>query len=261
MPLAILATRYSGSYELLARRVRDPAGSRARGAGDRPGRGALRHDDMRLAGRRARAARLGRALGSSASRWRDGTGGARGVRPPDVPRRARSRATEAAAARLGRSCSRSARACARRASGRTSASRSWRRGRRSARSTCATSRRSGSTSFPGTRTRRASSRSYADCARPRRPPVRRGVQLALRRRRGGGRAAPRRAPPSGVSGARATPRVGHRRDRARRDPRRDGARDRRVAASVATRTRRSRGSTTSTPRATASKARRRRGSR
>jgi hypothetical protein len=64
MPLAIIATRYSESYELLDAGFAIPVavvlGALAIGLG----RGALRHDDMRLgrAGGRA-AARLGRALG------------------------------------------------------------------------------------------------------------------------------------------------------------------------------------------------------
>ena len=64
MPLAILATRYSESYDLLHAGFAIPVavvlGALAIGLG----RGALRHDDMRLghAGGRA-AARLGRALG------------------------------------------------------------------------------------------------------------------------------------------------------------------------------------------------------
>jgi hypothetical protein len=64
MPLAILATRYSASYELLQAGFAIPVavvlGALAIGLA----RGALRHDDMRLgrAGGR-RAARLGRALG------------------------------------------------------------------------------------------------------------------------------------------------------------------------------------------------------
>jgi hypothetical protein len=64
MPVAILATRYSESYDLLHAGFAIPVavilGALAIGLG----RGALRHDDMRLgrAGGRA-AARLGRALG------------------------------------------------------------------------------------------------------------------------------------------------------------------------------------------------------
>ena len=64
MPVAILATRYSESYELLHAGFAIPVavilGALAIGLGRR----ALRHDDMRLgrAGGRA-AARLGRALG------------------------------------------------------------------------------------------------------------------------------------------------------------------------------------------------------
>jgi hypothetical protein len=64
MPLAILATRYSGSYELLHAGFAIPV-ALALGAGAIGlARGALRHDDMRLgrAGGR-RVARLGRALG------------------------------------------------------------------------------------------------------------------------------------------------------------------------------------------------------
>jgi hypothetical protein len=64
MPVAILATRYSGSYELLHAGFAIPV-ALALGAGAIGlGRGALRHDDMRLgrAGGR-RVARLGRVFG------------------------------------------------------------------------------------------------------------------------------------------------------------------------------------------------------
>ena len=64
MPVAILATRYSSSYELLHAGFAIPVGV-ARGIlAIWLARGALRHDDARLgrAGGR-RAARLGRALG------------------------------------------------------------------------------------------------------------------------------------------------------------------------------------------------------
>ena len=64
MPLAILATRYSGSYELLHAGFAIPLAVVLGGLAIGLGRGALRHDDMRLgrAGGRG-AARLGRALG------------------------------------------------------------------------------------------------------------------------------------------------------------------------------------------------------
>lgn len=64
MPVAILATRYSGSYELLHAGFAIPLAVVLGGLAIGLARGALRHDDMRLgrAGGR-RAARLGRALG------------------------------------------------------------------------------------------------------------------------------------------------------------------------------------------------------
>jgi len=64
MPLAILATRYSGSYELLHAGVAIPVAVLLGGVAIGLARGALRLDDMRLgrAGGR-RTARLGRALG------------------------------------------------------------------------------------------------------------------------------------------------------------------------------------------------------
>jgi hypothetical protein len=64
MPLAILATRYSGSYELLHAGVAIPVAVVLGAAAIGLARGALRVDDMRLgrAGGR-RTARLGRALG------------------------------------------------------------------------------------------------------------------------------------------------------------------------------------------------------
>lgn len=64
MPLAILATRYSGSYELLHAGVAIPVALLLGAFAIGLARGALRFDDMRLgrAGGR-RAARLGRALG------------------------------------------------------------------------------------------------------------------------------------------------------------------------------------------------------
>jgi len=64
MPLAILATRYSGSYELLHAGLAIPLAVAFGAVAIGLGRGALRLDDMRLgrAGGR-RAARLGRALG------------------------------------------------------------------------------------------------------------------------------------------------------------------------------------------------------
>ena len=64
MPLAILATRYSGSYELLHAGVAIPVAAVLGAVAIGLARGALRLDDMRLgrAGGR-RTARLGRALG------------------------------------------------------------------------------------------------------------------------------------------------------------------------------------------------------
>lgn len=64
MPLAILATRYSGSYELLHAGVAIPVAVVLGVGAIGLARGALRVDDMRLgrAGGR-RTARLGRALG------------------------------------------------------------------------------------------------------------------------------------------------------------------------------------------------------
>jgi hypothetical protein len=64
MPLAILATRYSGSYELLHAGVAIPVAVVLGAGAIGLARGALRVDDMRLgrAGGR-RTARLGRALG------------------------------------------------------------------------------------------------------------------------------------------------------------------------------------------------------
>jgi hypothetical protein len=64
MPLAILATRYSGSYELLHAGVAIPVAVVLGAVAIGLARGALRVDDMRLgrAGGR-RTARLGRALG------------------------------------------------------------------------------------------------------------------------------------------------------------------------------------------------------
>ena len=64
MPLAILATRYSGSYELLHAGFAIPVAVVLGALAIVLARGALRHDDMRLgrAGGR-RAARIGRALG------------------------------------------------------------------------------------------------------------------------------------------------------------------------------------------------------
>lgn len=64
MPLAILATRYSGSYELLHAGVAIPLAVVLGAVAIGLARGALRVDDMRLgrAGGR-RTARLGRALG------------------------------------------------------------------------------------------------------------------------------------------------------------------------------------------------------
>jgi hypothetical protein len=64
MPVAILATRYSGSYELLHAGFAIPVAVVLGGVAIGLSRGALRHDDMRLgrAGGR-RTARLGRALG------------------------------------------------------------------------------------------------------------------------------------------------------------------------------------------------------
>ncbi len=64
MPLAILATRYSGSYDLLHAAFAIPIAVLLGAAAIGFARGALRHDDLRLerAGGRG-AARLGRALG------------------------------------------------------------------------------------------------------------------------------------------------------------------------------------------------------
>ena len=64
MPVAIVATRYSSSYDLRARRVRDPRRDSPWRAHRRSRAGALRHDDLRLeqAGGRG-TARIGRALG------------------------------------------------------------------------------------------------------------------------------------------------------------------------------------------------------
>jgi hypothetical protein len=64
MPVAILATRYSESYELLHAGFAIPLAVALGVLAIWLGRGALRHDDARLgrAGGR-RAARLGRALG------------------------------------------------------------------------------------------------------------------------------------------------------------------------------------------------------
>jgi hypothetical protein len=64
MPLAILATRYSESYELLHAGFAIPIALALGAVAIALGRGALRLDDMRLgrAGGR-RAARFGRALG------------------------------------------------------------------------------------------------------------------------------------------------------------------------------------------------------
>ena len=64
MPLAILATRYSESYDLLHAAFAIPVGLVLGVAAVRLARGALRHDDVRLgrAGGRG-AARVGRALG------------------------------------------------------------------------------------------------------------------------------------------------------------------------------------------------------
>ena len=64
MPLAILATRYSGSYELLHAGFAIPVGVALGALAIGLARGALRLDDMRLgrAGGRG-VARLGRALG------------------------------------------------------------------------------------------------------------------------------------------------------------------------------------------------------
>ena len=63
MPVAILATRYSESYDLLHAGLAIPVGLLLGVVALRLARGALRHDDVRLgrAGGR-RAARLGRAL-------------------------------------------------------------------------------------------------------------------------------------------------------------------------------------------------------
>ena len=64
MPVAILATRYSGSYELLHAGFAIPVAVVLGGVAIGLGRGALRHDDVRLgrAGGRG-SARIGRALG------------------------------------------------------------------------------------------------------------------------------------------------------------------------------------------------------
>lgn len=64
MPVAIVATRYSETYELLHAGFAIPVGVALGIASIWLGRGALRHDDARLgrAGGR-RAARVGRALG------------------------------------------------------------------------------------------------------------------------------------------------------------------------------------------------------
>ena len=64
MPVAILATRYSGSYELLHAGFAIPVAVVLGAVAIGLGRGALRHDDLRLgrAGGRG-AARFGRALG------------------------------------------------------------------------------------------------------------------------------------------------------------------------------------------------------
>lgn len=64
MPLAILATRYSGSYELLHAGFAIPVAVALGAVAIVLARGALRHDDLRLgrAGGRG-SARLGRALG------------------------------------------------------------------------------------------------------------------------------------------------------------------------------------------------------
>ena len=64
MPVAIAATRYSASYELVHASFAIPLAILLGVVAIRLGRGALRHDDVRLgrAGGR-RAARVGRALG------------------------------------------------------------------------------------------------------------------------------------------------------------------------------------------------------
>jgi hypothetical protein len=64
MPVAILATRDSGSYELLHAGFAIPVAVVLGGVAIGLGRGALRHDDVRLgrAGGRG-SARVGRALG------------------------------------------------------------------------------------------------------------------------------------------------------------------------------------------------------
>jgi hypothetical protein len=64
MPVAILGTRYSDSYDLLHAAFAIPVGVLLGALAIGLGRGALRHDDLRLgrAGGRE-AARLGRALG------------------------------------------------------------------------------------------------------------------------------------------------------------------------------------------------------
>ena len=64
MPVAILATRYSGSYDLLHAGFAIPVAVLLGAVAIGLARGALRHDDLRLeqAGGRG-AARVGRALG------------------------------------------------------------------------------------------------------------------------------------------------------------------------------------------------------
>jgi hypothetical protein len=64
MPIAILGTRYSESYDLMHAAFAIPLGVVLGGLAIGLGRGALRHDDLRLgrAGGRG-AARLGKALG------------------------------------------------------------------------------------------------------------------------------------------------------------------------------------------------------
>ena len=127
MPLAILATRYSGSYELLHAGFAIPVAVLLGAVAIGLARGALRLDDMRLgrAGGR-RLARLGRALGVLGISLAATCAVALAVYGhPHVPRRAldpvrRRRMTS----RLPDSCSRSAPACARRASASTSSSRS-----------------------------------------------------------------------------------------------------------------------------------------
>ena len=121
---------------------------------------------------------------------------------------------------IGRSCSRSARACARPAPARASSSTRWRPARRSARSTCACSRRSGSTSSRRTRTQGLPA-DVRGLARPRRAALRRRVQLALRRRRGG---PPRTRDTPRAGGA--APRASERRESHRRRDRAGGDRAR-----------------------------------